>query len=76
MFRFFGNFFSPFQSSNLKTKADQARARTDTIYSEATENKRALDEEIVPGIEKAMVDVEQVTRKNKMVKHADDGLSK
>ena len=60
----------------MKTKADQARARTDTIYSAATENKRALDEEIIPGIEKAMGDVEQVAAQNKVVKHSDDTLSK
>ena len=66
----------PFQSSNLKQKAEQAATRTDTIYTDATENKRQLNEDIIPGIERAMVDVEGVAAKNKMVKQSDDSLSK
>ena len=66
----------PFQSSNLKQKAEQARTRTDTIYSDATENNRQLNEEIIPEIEKAMDDVEGVAANNKMVKQSDDFLSK
>ena len=66
----------PFQSSNLKQKAEQAATRTDTIYTDATENKRQLNEDIIPGIERAMADVEGVAAKNKMVKQSDDSLSK
>merc|ERR1712051_230872 len=54
-------------SSNLKQKAEQAATRTDTIYTDATENKRQLNEDIIPGIERAMADVEGVAAKNKMV---------
>ena len=66
----------PFQSSNLKQKAEQAATRTDTIYTDATEKKRQLNEEIIPGIERAMGDVDGVAAKNKMVKQNDDIISK
>ena len=68
--------FFPFQSSNLKQKAEQAAERTDTIYTDATEKKRQLNEEIIPGIERAMGDVDGVAAKNKMVKQNDDIISK
>merc|ERR1712008_300313 len=35
-----------------------------------------LNEDIIPGIERAMADVEGVAAKNKMVKQSDDSLSK
>ena len=67
---------SYFQSSNLKTKAEQARARTDNINSDAMETRRQLNEDIIPNIERGMADVERVTQINKMAKHNDEQIVK
>ena len=63
-------------SSNLKTKAEQARARTDNINSDAMETRRELNEDIIPGIERAMADVERVTQINKVAKQNDEQIGK
>ena len=68
--------FSYLQSTGVGTKATQSSARTNQLYEAASKNRDELNNEILPQIEAAMMDVDGVGAKNKVTKKMVEETSK
>lgn len=64
------------QSDGVGTKADQALKRTQGLHEEAGRNRDDLATNIEPEISRAFVNVDDVTRKNKVTKQMVESTSR
>ena len=59
----------------ILTKAEQSSERTNQLYEAATKNSDDLTKEIDPSIQRAEVNVNDLSKKNKMLKEHLENLS-